>query len=284
MSVGLDEAAIERAVRTFRVALPRTALAGRVGGVLGVRAGGAMELHDFREYQAGDDVRQLDWNAVARTGQLIVRTRREEVSPRLEIVLDASRSMAVSPAKEARARELAIVLSRTAATQGLETVVVVASQRAEARTRPPVALLRDTPFDGRLALPEVLRQRPVLRACGIRIVISDFLFEQPLDPVVSHLAERAAVLGLVQVLAPDDEAPEAAGTLALVDSETGERVERELGERVLTSYRRRFEAHQAALETAARRARAHRVRLPSDESLDDTLRTRLLGTLLEVRA
>ena len=57
----------------------------------------------------GDDLRQVDWNAVARTGEIILRVRQDEVSPRVEVLVDASRSMALSPAKEARAREVALL-------------------------------------------------------------------------------------------------------------------------------------------------------------------------------
>ena len=40
--------------------------------------GTGMRMSDIREYQAGDDVRHLDWNVSARTGALHVRTFHEE--------------------------------------------------------------------------------------------------------------------------------------------------------------------------------------------------------------
>ncbi|MCP5089094.1 MAG: DUF58 domain-containing protein, partial [Rhodobacteraceae bacterium] len=41
-----------------------------------------MEFHDRRRYEAGDDVRHIDWRVLARTDELLVRVHREEVVPR----------------------------------------------------------------------------------------------------------------------------------------------------------------------------------------------------------
>ncbi|WP_169832341.1 DUF58 domain-containing protein, partial [Corallococcus exiguus] len=92
----LDEAEVARLAPGLSLALPRLPQRGRVGEVRATSAGSAMELHDFRAYQPGDDLRQLDWNAVARTGELVLRVRQDEVSPRVEVLLDGSRSMGLS--------------------------------------------------------------------------------------------------------------------------------------------------------------------------------------------
>ncbi|NNC21098.1 DUF58 domain-containing protein, partial [Corallococcus exiguus] len=109
MSAMLDEAEVARLAPGLSLALPRLPQRGRVGEVRATSAGSAMELHDFRAYQPGDDLRQLDWNAVARTGELVLRVRQDEVSPRVEVLLDGSRSMGLSPRKAAGAREVALL-------------------------------------------------------------------------------------------------------------------------------------------------------------------------------
>ena len=86
----LDLAAVERAARGLALRTPRTPQRGKIGEVRSSSTGSSMELHDFRLYHPGDDVRHLDWNAVARTGELVLRVRQAEVSPRLELLLDAS--------------------------------------------------------------------------------------------------------------------------------------------------------------------------------------------------
>jgi uncharacterized protein (DUF58 family) len=160
-----------------------------------------MELHDFRMYQPGDDLRQVDWNAVARTGEMILRVRQDEVSPRLEVVVDASRSVALSPAKEARARELALLAVEVGAQQGLTPTLLTTSTRPE-RAQGPVcrSALRAAAFDARDDLAAALGRIPPLRPCGLRVVVSDFLFEADLSSLVARLSRGASALFLVQVL------------------------------------------------------------------------------------
>lgn len=274
----MDEAALERAARRYRLVLPRAAMTGRLGSLSANQAGSSLDLHDFREYQPGDDPRHIDWNAVGRTDRLILRVRREEVSPRAEILIDGSRSMALSKEKEARTRELATLFARLAKAQSLS---------------PAVHWLADAPrrVDGPLpdaftavsSLPDTLR-RVNLRPCGLRILISDLLVEAPLAQTLRRLADGAALLALVQVLDPEDEEPQGDLGARLVDSETDEALDRTLTEDVVARYRTRLKAHQASIQGEARRLRAMFVTVSAGESLETSLRGRLSGKLLEPRA
>jgi uncharacterized protein (DUF58 family) len=279
-----DHAAVERALRMYRLLIPRTALAGRVGGITGTRAGGSLELHDFREYQPGDDIRQLDWNAVARTGQLIVRVRREEVSPRVEVVVDASRAMAITPEKSARALELATLLVRLAQLQGLDPTLIVVRAEPERLRLPNPESIQRIEFGGTVPLGESLRRSRVLQACGIRLIISDFLFETPLDDLCIRLSQKAGFVALVQVMDTSDVAPEVAAGATLIDCETDDRLDRILNRRVIDAYKRRLAAHQALLVASARRASAQWCQGLAQDPLETVLRQRLLGPVLEVRS
>ena len=74
--------------------------------------GSSLEFQDRRLYEAGDDVRHLDWRAFARTDELFVRQYREEIQPRLELLIDDSRSMAVTETKAQLAVDVAAPTSR----------------------------------------------------------------------------------------------------------------------------------------------------------------------------
>ena len=63
---------------------PRTL--GRVQGI-------GIELENFKEYVAGDDVRFLDWNALARLDELFTRSYRAEREIEITVMVDTSRSM-----------------------------------------------------------------------------------------------------------------------------------------------------------------------------------------------
>ena len=69
----------------------------RRSGQLGVhqqrRRGEGLEFFQLREYRAGDSLRQVDWKAAARRGQLISREYREEQNQQLIFLLDCGRRM-----------------------------------------------------------------------------------------------------------------------------------------------------------------------------------------------
>lgn len=273
----MDERALARVVERWRLRLPRAALGGRVGDLSSAQVGASMELHDFREYQPGDDLRHLDWNAVARTDRLILRVRREEVAPRVEVLVDASRSMAITQAKRERVRELGVLLPRLARAQGL-TPATFWLGAVPRRVDGPLP----EDFEAKQALPALL-PRVALRPCGVRVVLSDLLFDVPLQPLVRRLADGAARLVLVQVLDAGDEDPEGGEGARLVDAESGEALDRLLGPEVLDRYRARFAAHQAAVDAEARRVRAGVCRVSAGQELEACVRERLAGELLEPR-
>jgi uncharacterized protein (DUF58 family) len=226
-----------------------------VGEVRASSPGSALELHDFRGYHPGDDLRQIDWNAAARLGELVVRVREEEVSPRVEVVLDATASMGVGPTKAARAVELAAWMLELARRAGCQAVLVTVGDAVARESGAAAdALLRATAPVGRVAFELALGRAPVLRACGLRLVVSDFLFETSPSPLAERLARGASGLALVQVLDPDDLEPLGGGA-RLVDAETGEALERLVTDEALARYGARLAAHGEAWAQAARRVR-----------------------------
>ena len=79
---------------------------GAAGERLGKGVGSSLEFQERRAYVPGDDVRHLDWAAYARSDQLMVRLYREEILPRIDLVVDGSRSMAVDAEKAQLATDL----------------------------------------------------------------------------------------------------------------------------------------------------------------------------------
>jgi uncharacterized protein (DUF58 family) len=84
---------------------------GLKGGRRSVKRGQSVEFADYREYALGDDLRQLDWNVLARLEKLFVKLFIEEEDVTITLLLDASASMATgSPDKLQFAKRAAAAL------------------------------------------------------------------------------------------------------------------------------------------------------------------------------
>src|SRR5207237_6046398 len=83
--------------------------------------GEGTELAQIRQYQPGDDVRQIDWNVTARTGQPHVRVNLAERVLVTWLVLDTSPSMRFGTAERRKAggaAGVAIALGHLATRRG----------------------------------------------------------------------------------------------------------------------------------------------------------------------
>src|SRR5688500_12485814 len=72
---------------------------GVAGSVLGQGTGNSIDFQDQRPYLAGDDPRHINWQAYARTGAYTMKLYRQEVTPRVDVLFDASASMFLTEAK-----------------------------------------------------------------------------------------------------------------------------------------------------------------------------------------
>ncbi len=271
-----DPSHVERSVSGLRLRVPRGPHRGRTGDARASSAGSSLELHDFRTYQPGDDLRQVDWNAVARTGDLVLRVRAEEVAPRFELIVDGSASMAVTAQKAMRTRELSYASTLLARQAGLEVAVSVAGRSAQRITgHDAVTALASTRFDDRLGFEQAVNQLPPLRACGVRLVVSDFLFEAQPSTLVDRFARGAAQLILLQVLDADDLEPSFVGGTRLTDSETGVALDRTLSASDVERYGQRFQAHVALWQSALSRARGTWLQVSAARPLRELVRERL---------
>src|SRR5215510_15382018 len=88
-----SDSELERAARILAVRSRREVSSAFAGGYRSAFRGGGVEFEESRPYTPGDDVRHLDWNALARTGSPYVKRFREERDQTLLLALDVSRSM-----------------------------------------------------------------------------------------------------------------------------------------------------------------------------------------------
>ncbi len=110
--------------------------------------GEGIEFSDVREYQAGDDVRTIDWRVAARTGRLAVRRYVEERNRTVLFLLDVGAALAAGSGDRCLLDVAAdaVALVGSAAIAGGDRVTLAAwSDHMElllAPRRDPAALLR----------------------------------------------------------------------------------------------------------------------------------------------
>jgi uncharacterized protein (DUF58 family) len=261
------------------------AWARRAGGIMpgdhrGSGVGIGTELAQLRPYEPGDDVRQLDPAASARTAVAHVRQHVPERALTTWLVLDVSASMAFGTALRLKSdvvEGVATVVARLAVRRG-GRVAALACGGPKLRLLPPRGGRRALAAVARLASEGVapdgagedhgiaeglLRVRRLAREPGLVVVVSDFRtsgWERPLR----SLRARHSVLA-VEVHDPrEGELPDA-GHLVLVDPETGRVVEADTASPAL---RRRFAAaedeRRDALRAELRLAGAEHVALRTD--------------------
>ncbi|HTI50977.1 MAG TPA: DUF58 domain-containing protein, partial [Planctomycetaceae bacterium] len=234
----LNDPEVQRAVDTYQLGLPRMPAAGRTGELLGRGAGNSLEFQEYREYIPGDDIRHLDWGTFARSDMLMVRLYREEISPRTEILLDASRSMTAGESKARLARQLAALFALLSGRLGGRPAIVpLADGPPQSLTLESLGRLEDLPFTGRTPMTDLLLTNQVpLKRQAIRIVISDFLFPHDPATLVRRLAADASALWVIQVLTAWEANPSAAGGRRMIDIETGLETEVVIDRRAIEGY------------------------------------------------
>jgi uncharacterized protein (DUF58 family) len=263
----------ERAGMRYALEPPRAASAALAGLHLGRQAGASLEFRDHRDYQPGDDLRRIDWNAFARSDRLTVKLYREEISPHLDVVLDGSRSMALEGAAKARAAiGLSAAFAVAAENAGYSHNAWVARAHVEpvanGSNRP--ALWRPLALDFRGNPAEALtRTSPGFRGQGMRVLISDLLWLGEPMAVLQSLARGAASLVVAQTLASADADSPERGRVRLLDSETDERREIFIDDGAIRRYRDALARHQQNWHRACRQIGAVMVNVIAEEVVAD---------------
>jgi uncharacterized protein (DUF58 family) len=243
--------------------------------------GAGTELAQLRPYEVGDDVRQIDPSATARTGEPYVRLHVPERTLTTWIVHDLSPSMAFGTARRLKsdvAEGAALAIGRLAIRRA-GRVALMTFGAGPPRLMPPRASK-----PGLVALERTLRegvapdgqrepdafQRALVRVGkvatqpGLVVVISDFRDHHGWTRAMGALGARHSVLAL-EVRDPREATLPSAGRLALVDPETGERIEVDTSRRAIRERFERIEAdRREQVVRDLRRLRVEHVTLTTD--------------------
>lgn len=252
--------------------------------------GAGLEFAQYRAYEPGDELRQIDWKLYARSDRFFVREAERESPLTVWIILDATASMAQRDSSRAEgsrfdaARALAACVGELALKQGDRFGVIalggdglrLVAPGHGARQRDRLLLeLHALRASG--AFPEASRIAPLWERIGagdLVVVISDW-FEDGMVALSERLASaRREVLG-IQVLTVDERNFPFTGGHRFRDPETGEELLGD-GTALRAEYLHRFEQAQRALHARLDASGIRHARLVLDQPLDLPLR-RLFG-------
>lgn len=200
--------------------------------------GQGMEFEEVRAYVPGDDVRHIDWNVTARSGEPFIKVFREERQVTVLLVVDVSGSTRVGTGGRDGRTDRRLQIARVAgglAYAGIRNqdrigLVTFTDQIEDylspRRTRGHVwtviqkvyeAAGKNRGTDLQKALAFV---RQVQKRRAVVIVVSDFLDEGPWQQILGTLA-RKHKLHAVLVHDPLDAGLEDLGLIEVEDAETG---------------------------------------------------------------
>ncbi|MDQ8184042.1 DUF58 domain-containing protein [Pelagicoccus sp. SDUM812002] len=246
--------------------------------------GFSVEFSEYRQYSPGDDLRYLDWKALARTDREYLKIFEDETNLRCTIALDSSKSMnfasGVYPKTE-YAKTLAATLSYFLLQQrdivGLARFDEDVNNYLPARWRPGhlkrvFALLEQASQGLSTNIEKSLQS--IGRLCrkrGLVILISDFLSDpEQWHQSLAHLTAMGHDVRALQVLDPAEVNLDFGKPAYWEDIESGETLYVD-PESLKSRYQDRFASRQSRLLEVFRSAGVRHQTITTDQALDQSL-------------
>jgi uncharacterized protein (DUF58 family) len=212
--------------------------------------GRGMEFEEVRGYQAGDDVRNIDWNVTARTGVPHVKVFREERELTVMFMVDLSASGAfgsINKTKNEIAAEICALLAFSAIKNNDKVGLLVFTDHVEMFIPPAKGsthvlrimreLLNFTPrqtgTDVGAAIDYIGR---VINRKSVLFLVSDFLGEG-YESKIRTLAKRHDLIA-ISITDPRELVMPDCGLVKLEDAETGRRLMIDTGN---ATFRKKYE-------------------------------------------
>jgi uncharacterized protein (DUF58 family) len=189
---------------------------------------------DHRPYEPGDDLRYLDWSLLARIGRPFVRRFFAERPERLDLLVDASRSMTLGrPPKVDVACAIAFVFGYLSLTAGERVgatffaerlLTTLPARRGSAHLSRLLEFLVDLPSGATTNSGSCLGAFAAhTREVGRVILISDLL-DGTVESGLASLRRRGFEVSVVRLRSAEDDDPgRIEGSVRVLDIETGAR-------------------------------------------------------------
>jgi len=282
----MEVADLIRKVREIEIRTRRLSRHLFIGGYHSAFKGRGMSFSEVRSYQYGDDVRNIDWNVTARTGEPFVKIFEEEREVNVLLIADVSPSSFYGTGNGADKREfiteLCAVLAFSAGSNHDKTGLLLFSDKPEmyiapAQGRPHnLRIIRElleiepkgksTDLEGSL-----IYARNVLKKQSVCFIISDFYSSSNYEAALKVMARRHDCVG-IHIWDPSERVLPDLGLIQVNDPETGKTGWADTGDpAVRKNYTARFDAHLAEVQTQFRMSGSDFISLRTDEDYNGAL-------------
>lgn len=195
--------------------------------------GRGMEFSEVREYQFGDDIRNIDWNVTARFGHPYIKVFEEERELTVMLMIDLSGSLmfgSVSKTKQRIAAELSAILAFSALKNNDKVGLILFTDKIEKFVPPRkgkkhvLRIIREVlsfePEGKSTNLKGALEyMNNAIKKKSIAFLISDFM-DEGYEKILRIVGRKHDLIGIVLDDRREKEIPNI-GLVKLVDSETG---------------------------------------------------------------
>lgn len=254
------------------------------GGYHSAFKGRGMSFSEVRQYQFGDDVRDIDWNVTARTGEPHIKIFEEERELTVMLMVDISGSSFFGTTgqwKQELLTEICALLAFSADANNDKVGLLLFSDKPEVYIEPKKGrqhtlrlireLLNVQPADRGTDLAAAIQfVRNVLKKKSVCFLLSDFL-SSGYDTALRTLCQKHDCVGIHCWDERERQLPEV-GLLHARDAESGQMVWIDTSNPgVRNSWAQRFDEQRAAAKITFRQAGADFLSLHTSESYASVL-------------
>jgi len=240
--------------------------------------GRGMSFSEVRDYQYGDDVRNIDWNVTARTGDPFVKVFEEERELTLMLVVDVSRSAlfgTVNQFKNEIITEICAVLAFSAIQNSDKVGAILFAENVKKYIPPKkgkkhiLRIIRELLNDRSEAKGTDLKKaltylNNVQKKKAIVFMVSDFLTDTYLDDL--RLANRRHDMIGIRIYDPCEEALPNVGMIRAEDAETGAvKIIDTSSKKVRETYNEWYEKHVNYFKECFKQSKSDTINIRTDE-------------------
>lgn len=217
--------------------------------------GNSMDFSDFKNYTFGDDLRRIDWSSFARLDKLFTKLYHEERQISVNIFLDKSISMEIYDEKAIYSKQLAASIAYIAMKNSERINLYTFSQdlndmkkgiSGKASFFEVMKFLDNIKYEGKTYINNLFNKGTTFER-GISIIISDVFSLDGYENAIKFLKYNKQEVILVQILHKEESHPSISGPIKLIDSETGEAFEIEVGNTEIENYKKALKQYQSEI-------------------------------------